>query len=234
MGMETKKLERSFELAVDFGLHSQFAVIARDALDLIEQDIIHVFRPDDPDCLRTIVSDGEEVVAANASEPISVKEWLPLACQMISFDPRSNDAALACYAHNLHGALLPTEEVHRPPGPAGFSGEIRFTQSGIDLIFALAKKNGEQAADAFRFIIAHELVHSIHLLKILVPAYRDWAAFWSGPLEEGRAGDDAAWVYQAHANVLDQYATDAERDCVAEFWPSHADRWFQALRHNTV
>lgn len=230
MNEDAKKLERVFDLKIDFGIHKQFAPIVQDTIDLIENDVLQVYRPNDESAFDSIIKDGEEVMASHADYPISIREWLPCACQRIVFSPYEQGKHLAAYCHNATVSLVPSDRTRFPPGPVGFSGEIRFTQAVLDLIQEIASTDNDRAVDAFRCIVAHELVHVFHIMMILIPAFIDWDSFWEGPMGSGHNRDDAMRIYEAHAMTLDRYGSDDERDWIAAYWPTYADKWFDALR----
>jgi len=85
------------------------------------------------------------------------------------------------------------------------------------------------AADAFRYILAHELVHVFDAMRYLVPACMDWQRFYDTVLAEGCADDDFIGQWECFNHVTDQYGQPAERERIREYWPSVEERWFEAL-----
>ena len=67
------------------------------------------------------------------------------------------------------------------------------------------------------------------MLRIVVPAFIDWQAFWKNALGEGTLSEDAAVMHHLKARLVDDYGTENELAMIEEFWPSHARKWFDAL-----
>lgn len=241
-------LKREFKLVVeDF----HFGELILDVLNSIENDVLLVCSPADeraflPDFETTpadVVQDADakpgadgsttrchetEVFGRRANTPISIRAWLPVACQWIGsfqfYDEDDEDkSVLACYTHNACDVIIPKESPARPLGPVGFSGYIALAPRRC---LRLAHERGE---DAIRFVIAHELVHAIDMLRILVPAVQDWETFWSQALNEGTRSDSTVWFFKAHAMILDQYQMAPEYLSLVAIWgKERTDVWWKA------
>lgn len=227
MDIPSKSITRTFSLDIDFGCYEILTKLAKRVVESIENPEVLVYAPDDDGALFSEIVDNEEIVGAGANVPINAIEWLPVACQSIGLDLQSTDTHLAHYAYSLRGSVFPTETVTVPAGPAGFCGEIRITSRGFDRVVEIPTPS--QRADAFCFIIAHELVHVFDTMKLIVPAFMDWDAFWNGPLCRGANVEDGVWGHHFDGMVLDQYGTQAELDGISQFWPSQAATWFGAF-----
>jgi hypothetical protein len=75
----------------------------------------------------------------------------------------------------------------QPPGPAAFTGEVVLTTGATDLLEA---EDGT-GSGKFCWVVAHELVHVIEAMRVIVPAFMDWETYWSVALQNGVAGDSA-------------------------------------------
>lgn len=236
---------REFKLVVE---DCHFGELILDVLNSIENDALLVCSPEDecaflPDYESTpadVVQNaganpevdgsrtpahGTEVFGRRASIPVSIREWLPVACQWIgSCQLRDvEDGVLAFYCSNAREAIFPCGEPVCPLGPVAFSGYI-----ALDL-WACLKVENERGKDAVRFVIAHELVHAIDMLRVLVPAVQDWEAFWEKALDQGDRAEAAAWFKRAQALILDQYETHTEYQSVVAFWgKERTDVWWKA------
>jgi len=84
--------------------------------------------------------------------------------------------------------------------------------------------------DNLRFVLAHELTHVFDALRLLVPALRNWRAFWNIFLNDGVRCEMASTVLNYQGLFVDDYGSKNELYTVQQFWPSHADKWFKATR----
>jgi hypothetical protein len=79
----------------------------------------------------------------------------------------------------------------------------------------------------FQFILAHELAHVFDALKYLVPAFKNWRAFWKNVLNEG-CNINAMYERLTDKTIfLDDYGHNNELEGIRDYWPSRADVWFQ-------
>ncbi len=120
--------------------------------------------------------------------------------------------------------MWPQRVTHEAPGPAAFVGEIiinaeRFPPGEVD---AMTKR--------LQFVVAHELTHVFDMLRLLVPAMRNWPSFWRNVLEEGQRYEEAASFSKLQGVFVDECGSENELATVKEYWPSRADEWFLALR----
>ena len=220
-GSCSHRLSRKFSLEIKVSL---FTPLVRDVLNNLENDHLNVFRPDDREAFEACLdADGVEVVNKRADLPVNIRDWLPVGCQWIGFDDLENTRkdALACYEHNAPKILFPKGD-RTPIGPSAFVGEIRL----MDRCFP--KDNDPENTDAFKFVVAHELVHVFDMMRFLVPAVMNWRRFSQIVLDFESSREDAATQFMNKAAFLDDYGNDNERAMVAEFWPSFADKWFNA------
>jgi|GEM_PF-1217799 len=237
---------REFKLVVE---DCHFGELILDVLNSIENDVLLVASPEDeraflPDYEPTPADvaqnaeanpgvDGSrnhvhetEVFGRRACIPVSIREWLPVASQWIgSCQLRDvEDGVLATYCSNGHEVIFPAGAPVRPLGPVAFSGYI-----ALDMLACLMVEN-TRGKDAVRFIIAHELVHAIDMLRILVPAVQDWEAFWTRALDQGDRAEAATWFKRAQALIFDQYTTPAEYQSVVAIWgKERTDVWWRAF-----
>lgn len=226
---EPKKLVRTFRIEISDGL-LQCKNWTRDVIEGIENDRLLLLNTDMPFSMD-LEPDGSVTIDSRYQEPVSIKEWLPIACQNIRMQsgPKDDfdrpDAGPALYRSNAGEVLFPCGVNYMPPGPAAFHGEIVFASEFIWKIF-----DDPKGEDKFKFVVAHELVHVLNFLRILVPAFQNWERYWNVFLGEGCACDEInqQWLF---SNVfVDSYGEEAELAMISEFWPKNAKRWFDAFR----
>jgi hypothetical protein len=81
----SKFARRTFNLQI--GLQMEHRQWTHEVLDAIENDTVLVFDLDDDDALGSALdAQGREIINAGAKIPVSIREWLPVACQYIHFD----------------------------------------------------------------------------------------------------------------------------------------------------
>jgi len=214
-----KQIPRVFKLVMDVPLYSG---LVEEVLDTIENDTLRVFRPDDQQALHqeTNVA-GEILVNKRATLPVSIREWLPVGCQLITRYGSPEPHTLAYYQHNGPETIFPVTG-EEPPGPAAFCGRICL----LDAVFL--DEETENANDALRFVVAHELVHVFDAMRFVVPAVMDWPSFWGNVLNQGTQCNLLHSCLEHKSLFLDSYATENELAMVKEIWPSRADKWFVA------
>lgn len=212
-GSRSKQLQRTFKLHFDLGV---YRIWAEQVLECLENPILNVFDPGDSQALRNRSTDeGVWDILARATVPIDIWEWLPVGCQSIRFQP-FDDGRLACYWSNAQAVLFPPKGLHPPAGPAVFVGEI-LVSCGFQ----------PRSEGAFKFVIAHELVHVFDLMRFVVPAFQDWNRFWRNVLQEGNCNEEALLVHHELNSSLDNRGIEAELDRIEEFWPSYVDAWHE-------
>lgn len=227
-----KTYVRKFQTINELGRYEQ---IADEVIKGIEIDTINVFRPDDEDALvRVRDSDGASLLGDRAKMTVSIREWLPVVCQFIRWEYECDMAeheggdhdTLAYYSSNACDVLWPKNMAGLPPGPGALV-------AGITLRWEQcvgSEQNTARELDRLMFIVAHELVHAIHAMKFVVPAFLDWQTFCKVVLHEG-AGSDLLILNHGYRNdFLDNYGTEMELKEVLQFWPSQGKRWFEACR----
>ena len=220
----TKRVCRTFQLKVEVPLH--FGLVF-DVLHSIENDTLNVFHPNDLYALEPVFDKSRAILLnGRATLPISILEWLCVGCQLISmggYDYTFPEGALAIYRSNAEECLHPRDGI-RPAGPAAFFGQILMTKQ------ALPMNDSQQEIDRFKFIVAHELVHTFDKMRIVVPAFLDWKSFWRTALAEGGKCDLAVANVTYNSRLIDSYGSANELAMVEQYWPSQAERWFNALR----
>ena len=235
MNPKVKTIVRRFELQV-CGLPLQrcprLEEVVQSVIDSIETDTVYVLRPDDDEAFcPTTDAQGREVIGGRASIRVKVKEWLPVVCQAVEFSLDEHpQGAAASYANNFIGAILPEGAIRVPPGPAGFRGEIVVYRQTYATVVRTLKRAPKKAVDMLSFVIAHEPVHAIDMMKLVVPAFMNWDEYWATGLCQGHACEDAMVFCGMHAKVLDSYGSDNELARVRDYWPTRAKRWFDAAR----
>ena len=215
------RIQRVFKLVIEVPLYYR---LVENVLDTIENDTLMVFSPDDENALcEAVNADSEILVNKRATLPISIREWLPVGCQLIIRKNATKEEphTLAYYHSNGADTLYPATG-EEPPGPAAFYGRICLLDA------AFPREESEQATDAFRFVLAHELVHVFDVMRIVVPAVMDWNVFWDKVLRQGTQCDLLNSALEHKRVFLDNYGTEHELAMVKEFWPSHAEKWFRA------
>lgn len=238
--------KREFKLVVPY---SWFGKLVSDVLNTIENDVIHVFSPED---VSAFLSDEEAAPATVAQEaaastgaggcetrgsdpvflgrraniPVSIREWLPVACQWIGCinltDKHADDYGI--YSSNAFDVIFAPAGPVPILGPAGLRGYIALNARKCP---QLAKEKGE---DAVRLVIAHELVHAIDMLPLLVPAVQDWETFWKKALDQGDRSSAAVFLNKTSDLILDQYETYSEYQKILAFWgKERTDAWWTAF-----
>jgi hypothetical protein len=230
MTVKFTKQELRREFTLDLSGLGAVAPLVRGVLEGIEKQTIEVYHPDDEDAfLEADDGDGSQELHGRATLPVSIPEWLCVACQRIRLadegDALRRDApseVLAWYSSNVAKVLFPHSSLQKPIGPAGLDAEIVLRDGAIGLL--------PGSPDGFKFVVAHELAHAFDAMKVAVPAAMDWDVFWERALRRGLVNEQACWVKSLHKYFLDDYGSESELAVVEEYWPSHAKRWFEALR----
>lgn len=198
-----------------------------EVIESIETDTIQVYDPKDTSALDDVFNDqDDECLEGRLSLTVPLREWIPVGCQCVRwFSPldmvqASRRGSLAWYENNAATVLWPIDRLPmRVQGPAAFVGEI-----------AINRQDWAFEEDKFKFVLAHELVHVFDMLKLLIPAFMDWRSFWKHALHEGDSCEDAARRYAESGTLIDDYGCASERQCIQQYWPSQAGRWFKAFR----
>lgn len=226
-----KTYKRQFQTHI--GLYP-YEPIVEEIIAGIENDTINVFRPDDEDALVHIQDEGgAALLDARATLPVSVREWLPVVCQFIKWDCCvaahecvERDNALAYYDSNASEVIWPEGE-DDPAGPGALVAGIVLRQQQC---IGDTAKDAATTCNRLRFILAHELVHAFHAMRFVVPAFMDWPAFWQNVLTDGTSCDILNTNHGYRTGFVDHYGTEFELAEVADFWPSQAQKWFDASR----
>lgn len=239
---EPMAFAREFKLFVADDIFSDLVL---DVLAKLENDVLHVFSPDDESAFvqgaevpqgtsreagsppSASATENRQVQALNVSErarlPVSIREWLPVGCQWIGYWPTDveNVRTNAVFKSNADQVVFPFNSPHRPVGPVALQSQILLQPPCREVLT-------ERGDDAVRWIIAHELIHAFDLMRVVVPAVMDWNLFWNKALRQGDACLDARDLYDHQSLCLDVYGEAGEFLGVAEHWASHAEKWFVA------
>ena len=222
-----KRVSRTFKLEIAVPLYYG---LVQEVLDCIENDRLLVFRPDDEHALDGECNNAGDLLLNNrATIPISIREWLCVGCQLIdgsegSFTRKGENDALAYYQYNSAESIFP-DNLGTPPGPAAFIGKIHLSQNAMP---PLENEDSEQGFNRFKFIVAHELVHVFDMMRLVVPAFMNWKAFWTKVLGEGCKCGKAQSNFNENSIFIDDYGCRNEFEQVKQYWPSHAEKWFKA------
>lgn len=123
-----KELIRTFELKISRNLFP-YRKWAKEVIDGIENDRLFVISANKRLSLDWS-KDGFLNIDSYFKKQVSIKEWLPIACQYIRRQSGPLDdfehKAIACYKSNAAEILFPIGIVSRPPGPVAFNGAIIF------------------------------------------------------------------------------------------------------------
>jgi len=221
-----KSFSRPFSLQIAI---PPFNKIAFDVLESIEDDILMVFDARDFDLFNDEANaDGVTEPFKRAKNPISIREWLCISCQVIRWDvvdEFENPNQFGVYKQNAADVIYPVGTEHFPPGPTAFCGEIILRREKFPIESELVS-----VADKLSFVIAHELTHAFDKLRVLVPAIQDWSSFWKTALQEGVCCDRARLLYHYQSLFVDDYGSENELAMVEQYWPTHAEKWFKAFR----
>lgn len=219
----TKRKMRTFQLQV--ALDSPHAVKwVEEVIGNIERDRLMVYRPDDKHALdwKTDTT-GDVFLETRATMPVSIKEWLPVGCQVIEWKNFDDQDTLGIYQNNAHEVLWPFSPFGNsiPQGPSAFAASIGLRHellSGADEAW-------------FKGLVAHELVHAYDLMRFLVPAFLDWNAFWRNVLHSGADSARRALVSQwgFRNQFVDSYGEGPELSELERYWPSNAKTWFKGF-----
>jgi hypothetical protein len=207
-----------------------------DVLEKLETKSLMVYRPDDSAAFGPgAIEDGKRRLHSNATLEVPITEWLATACQWIRIECLGERERLGCgrqtvawFRQNTGEVLFPQYGEHVPAGPAALIGEIVLTNEHC--IPLLMSSSDEKRLDALRFVLAHELVHVFETMRVTVPAFMNWKAYWENALGEGLDSGDALWCKSVHCLLLDNYGTSDELKSIAEYWPASATAWFNAFR----
>jgi len=221
---------RNFDLQVALYPHNNLVL---DVLNSMEFDRLMVFDENKRGVLaETCDAVGPLDLYVGATKPASIRHWLPAGCQVIRWDiPGEIDAVnrkrgvMALYRQNAADVMFPVDVRHLPPGPSAFLGEIVFNQE-------LLRNLNQNAAvkNMLRFVLAHELTHVFDVLRFLIPALKNWRRFWRNVLDEGEHCNHLACIRGLQGVFVDDYGSKNELEIVKKYWPSRADKWFQACR----
>jgi hypothetical protein len=171
-----------------------------------------------PDCHTRLAGppplrDGIDCLGG-AAVPVELLDWMPVACQEISWGKPSDEREVH-YDHNLFQAVLPTRSGDAL-GPTAFRGRIV-----LDPRYCRAL-----SPEAFCMVLARALVQVFRAMLVLIPACLNWQRFRVAT----RRGTEQ---WQAFATGLSPLLADASHPdalpTAQAFWP-HAvvDQWFHA------
>ncbi|HOX14576.1 MAG TPA: hypothetical protein PLP18_00460 [Smithellaceae bacterium] len=224
-----KELARTFSLKISNNLFN-CKKWTQEVINEIENDRLLVLSASKPFSLD-LSGDSFIQIDSCFRKPVSIKEWLPIACQNIRCQEGESDEfnrpnALACYTSNAGEVLFPVGLGTIPPGPVAFNAAI-IIHTEINTMLKVEEPGGE---DRFKFVLAHELVHVFDFMRILVPAFQNWKRFWKICLEEGDACEKMEQLCMYKNCFVDSYGTETELAMVEQYWPKKARKWYEAFR----
>jgi hypothetical protein len=211
--IRVERARRVFEFVMDAEITDW---LVYDVINKLEIDELHVFQPDDQRAFS-----GESLLK-RATLPIKIRDWFPMACQLIQEARIDDYNTHALFSDNASHCLFRIDG-RRPIGPANLQCEIRLSRR-------LFSGRNPAAPDAIRLVVAHELAHAFDLLRFTGPAILDWNEYWRKPLAEGRNCRQVLQRIEDLALRLDDYGSQSELESLRRFWPSHAEEWIEAAR----
>ena len=226
---KSKELTRTFNLQISRNLIN-CRKWAQEVINEIENDNLLVIRTNEPLRLE-LRDDGSIDVDSRFRNKVSIREWLPIACQNIRsqagpLDDFDRVNAIACYRSNADEVLFPVGTNDMPPGPVAFNAAIIFENAFIRSLIGI----DSQKENKFKFVLAHELVHVFDFMRFLVPAFRNWKRFWKICLDDGDACEQIGHLWMYKNCFVDSYGTETELAMVEQYWPKKAKKWFEAFR----
>lgn len=234
MKLATRYRKRAFQLQVQLPCALRRpSAYAWDVISSIEQKTIKIVDPHDSNVLDySTDSDGAFLVDSNAILTVPLKEWLAVGCQRIRWEREDQneikDNALGMFKANYEDVFGTQYGDREPLGPTVFVGEIVLPREIREAFFCCSgKKELADLVHTFQFILAHELVHVFDALKYLVPAFKNWRAFWKNVFNQGCSIGAIYERLSDKAMFLDDYGHNNEFESIRYYWPSRADTWFQ-------
>jgi len=162
---------------------------------------------------------------------VPVLEWLPVTCQHVAFDttfgtylepsinpiPFAGDMVRSMGNMHRHRDNLQEYIMSRQP----FSGNSAngIYSGGIITL----NRELKESEDAFRFVLAHELIHAIEKLEIVYPALTDWKDFCFNVLELDSRGIEDFSDTPATERMID--SRRYELDILAGYYDSVIYTW---------
>jgi hypothetical protein len=230
------KLERQFRLSIY--IDGRYKDWIEDVINNIEKETLRVFDAQKSGIFKNIsfYSEIDRFLEEKAEVEIKIPEYLPLACQSIRFFYEDSDKELeaekekypnipASYWSNIRETIL-SQRGSSSLSPSAFIGRIVLYDDIMDVL-PLTKKESE---NPFKYLIAHELIHAFNVMRFMVPAFMDWDSFYKNVLESGCDHWGAKQVLSRLDNVLDSYGTESELNELKKYWPSNAEKWFNAAK----
>jgi len=216
-----KRKTRTFRLQISLGI-PEAVKWAEEVIENIEHDELLVYRPDDNHALDWQTNENGDIqIETRATLPVSIKEWLPIACQLIEWRAFTDQETLGMYRHNANEVLWPVFPYGDavPQGPSAFTATIGLRNEWLD--------DSDEAW--FKGLVAHELVHALDSMRFFVPAFLDWKAFWTHMLDSGSSCDTLRSQWSIRSQFVDSYAEPLELAELKRYWPSSASTWFEGF-----
>ncbi len=217
---------REFDLQVSLPPYHNNVVL--DVLNSLETDEVMGFDENDTTALK---STPDSDLYAKATTGLSIRRWLPAGCQVIRWATSEEFVELsrkrgfrAVYTSNAAQVMFPIGVSHIPIGPSAFVGQIIVNSDEYQF------KDDENTGKQLRFVLAHELTHVFDMLRLLVPALRNWRRFWHKFLQDGQRCGAVIQLHSEQSVFVDDYGSENELKTIREYWPSRADGWFNAFR----
>ncbi len=104
------------------------------------------------------------------------------------------------------------------PSPAFYAGEI------------IIARECKKSADAFRFVLAHELQHAINKLEMVYPAITDWKGFCLNVLNVNESLKDDFADYDLPDDALDRNPEKIEIRYLESHFGKSVRIWFRGFK----
>lgn len=200
-----------------------FSQCVREVIRDIVPETVCVFRPDEEP-----LHEGVDLPSFEPRLEVNIGKWLPDSCQAIRRrNPweRMEASHLAEYATNGGRVLWPLKASQMPDGPGAFQSSVIVSEE-----FLSKAKRDSKGELCVKGVIAHELVHALHAMRYIVPAFLDWRTFWEVFLRRGAKCTPLHACWRRSGRDLDECRSDGELTELRRYWPSKAEAWVAALR----
>ena len=195
--------------------------------------------------LRTWQSpeDGEKLIKNWGTISIPILDWIPLVCKKVSFDTtlgiyfcsrnpivnafeqkdkREDAQQLAIELQSKKRLQTDLVINYDKPSPAFYAGEITIA------------RECKKSADAFRFVLAHELQHAINKLEMVYPAITDWEGFCSNVLNIEEFSMDDYANHNLSDVALDKNTEKIHIRHLELYYGKSIHTWFKGYKEKTA
>ncbi|MCP4599987.1 MAG: hypothetical protein GY847_05520 [Proteobacteria bacterium] len=229
-----RRRQRTFRLSFHI---PPFDDLAREVVNGIEKDVLKVVDPTQEGCIDLGAEPGGTIsVDSDANLYVQLKEWLAVGCQRIRWEEGTEDLfesdQLATYRTNIPLVFGVPYGDSEPLGPSVFIGEIIISRKVHKSWFEMSHSTQTQDGLGLilQYIIAHELVHVFDALKYVVPAFMDWRSFYKNVLDYGTTTEALYTRLGFKSRFIDEYGKGNEPEMIREWWPSLAEKLFEARK----